>query len=247
MRNGIQHSTYDRFDTEKPLAMSTTDVAEFFDACLGDLVCKHLYDQELMPNSTRFDVIARTLIPAWPVSFAHVQAIVAEPDALRSMYLVSNAASNECGFNRWSPNGQCVFIAPFERPSAVFVNVVFVVFILIALISGATYFAKMAQATHDAQRKRKVVRRDETELKEQPRRSQIPPGGGEVVLAVVKNGEYFVLQNFGVIGANTNGEPDSAPLQTPDGVPKPQPSTTQMLVQSHGIEHALGLLRGRVR
>jgi hypothetical protein len=130
------------------VAMLSAEVTALWTACLGDLVCKHLFDQELLNNSTRFDVVARTLIPAWPVTFSHITNIVSDPDALRAMYLVSRAASNECGFNRWSPNGQCVFIAPFERPSAVFVNIVFVVFILIALVAGGTYFVKHFRSKH---------------------------------------------------------------------------------------------------
>jgi hypothetical protein len=121
--------------------MPDANVILFFNACLDNLVCRHAFDQELMFNLTRFDVIARTLVPGWPVTLSKVQSELSDPNVAMHTYLNARSCSNECGWNQWSPNGQCVFLAPFERTSTLFVNVIFWLFILIAFIGGATFFA----------------------------------------------------------------------------------------------------------
>jgi len=215
--------------------MTTADSDAFHAACLTDLVCKHLYDQELSSNTTRFDDIARTLIAAWPVSFQSVETLVSSPDRLRSMYLVASAASNQCGFNQWAPFGKCVFIAPFERPSAIFVDVVVVVFILIGLIGGALFVWK------------KMGHLDEPEPDIAPQ-ADVNLTASEtfventLVLMLVHNRKLVKIQDMGSV-------PVQADLMSTDPLPKQlsaplQATVDSLLVPSHGMEYAR-VLRGR--
>ena len=236
--------------------MSDADVFSFYTACLGDLVCKHLYDQEILPNSTRFDIIARTRIAAWPVSFSAVATQISNHDTLRAMYLVSHAASNECGFNQWAPEGKCVYIAPFERPSAVFVNVVFVVFIVIIVIAGAVFFALKltpAEEEEDEQTSRAVVPGKPPGKKPRPIPLPVPSttasGGGangyqenDMVLFIVRGGTFQplrVLKSDEAENQNSTNLPNSKMQQ------KVHMTVDSMLVGSHGIEYASGIGRRR--
>jgi hypothetical protein len=223
--------------------MSEADVSAFFTACLADLICSHLYDQELMPNSTRFDIIAHTRIAAWPVALTTVNALVSDANTLRAMYLVSHAASNECGFNQWAPDGKCVNIAPFERPSAVFVNVVFVVFIVIALIAGAVYFAlQLAPDKHE--------QHEEDSVPVPPLFPVTVPTGNasaykenELVLVIVKHNEFQPLQRLHSSEAST---PDRKHLNIdPMHAKQIQETINSMLVSSHGVEYANARSRRR--
>jgi len=215
--------------------MTTADSEAFHSACLTDLVCKHLYDQELSSNVTRFDDIARTLIAAWPVTFQSVETLVSSPDRLRSLYLVASAASNQCGFNQWAPFGKCVFIAPFERPSAIFVDVVVVVFILIGLIGGAMFVWK------------KMGHPDPIETAIEP----IVPvnqdadksfAENDLVLMLVQNGRLIKLQIMGTLPQSST-LPSIDPLKRAHHEPL-QATVDSLLVHSHGMEYARSL-RGR--
>jgi len=129
--------------------MTDADATLMYNACHTSLVCKHLFDQELSSSFTRFNTVARTLIPGWPVTLAQIQADVAKQDTLITTWLNAHAASNECGFNQWSPRGQCIFLAPFEHTNPFFVQMVFALFIVIGIFAGVRIFVKSINTTED--------------------------------------------------------------------------------------------------
>jgi hypothetical protein len=99
-----------------------------------------------MFNVTRFDLIARTLVPGWPITLEHVMAELQTPTVAMHSYLTARSCAHECGWNQWAPDGRCVFLAPFERTNTLFVNVVFSLFICIIVIAGITFFVKKMHA-----------------------------------------------------------------------------------------------------
>jgi hypothetical protein len=103
-------------------------------ACLGDMVCRHLYDQEEEFNSGRFDTVGRTLFPHWPPSMETLRAMVLDDVDLQRLVLRAGAASTPCGYNRDSIDGQCVISELRELRPSLFVTLVFVAFAVMATL-----------------------------------------------------------------------------------------------------------------
>jgi hypothetical protein len=103
-------------------------------ACLGDLVCRHLYDQEEEFNSVRFDTVGRTLFPNWPPSMEAMRASVVDDVELQRLVLRAGASSTPCGYNRDSINGQCLISELRELRPSLFVTLVFCAFSVMAVL-----------------------------------------------------------------------------------------------------------------
>lgn len=120
-----------------------------FNHCVSNVHCASLFNQLPRANFTEFDLIARSLIPGWPVSVTHVQTIMADQATAVQSYLMGHMTMHGCGPNQRRVANSCVHLDIAEVPSSTFVNVLFVMFIVIALIYIGVYIAKHYKALGD--------------------------------------------------------------------------------------------------